>query len=106
MHHEQIRGSSSYDSMIRILDFSNQVRAFSAASKTEIHPESALFKTRQEILFCCFDHTDEEEVSCADLCSLTKRLKEVNIRIRCFGICKAKNRKNWKLSKRGFDSTL
>lgn len=64
MHSEQIRGSSSYESMIRILDFSNQVRAFSINNKLMMNPESALIKTRLEILHCCFDHTDEEEVSC------------------------------------------
>lgn len=33
-------------------------------------------------------------------------MKEINVKIRCFGICKAKNRKNWKLTERGFLSSM
>lgn len=40
------------------------------------------------------------------MCTLIKKIKQINIKIRCFGIYKAKNRKNWKLSTKGLKTTL
>lgn len=64
-HSEQVRiKSSSYESMIRILDFSNQIKSLCENSKVDFNKETNMFTARDDILHLCFDYTDDSEIPC------------------------------------------
>lgn len=66
------------------------------------NPDSMLQSFKAKLLRLCFCPEPQEE----DIQSLLKTIRNLNIRLKCFGNFKAKNQKRWKLSPQTFRAIL
>jgi hypothetical protein len=78
-----------------MLDMSNKVVKMVAEGTCKINKDCMIFKFRSKILDFTFK---PHEFSNEDTLDLLKLIKNINVKLRCFGVFKVKNRKHWKLT--------
>ncbi len=78
-----------------MLEFTNSLRKKIEEMQLTVNSESTLYVFRSQILKLCFEPQSFEREDCLELIRLIKNL---NLKIRCFGAFKSKSKRKFKIS--------
>lgn len=84
-----------------MMDLTNQLQRKIIEAGYTVNEESKVFRFRRIMLELCFK---SENVERKELLEFIKLIKMINMKLRCFGVFKVKNRKQWKISDKSIES--